>query len=71
MFKRLILEEYTAVCLGVAFATAATIFFAFVWRALRMSRTQADRFAHLPFASDGADASVDQPAAPDDPARRP
>lgn len=52
MFKRLLLEEHTAACLTVAFVTAATIFFAFVWRALRMSRAQVDRFAHLPFATD-------------------
>lgn len=50
MFKRLLLEEHTALCLMIAFATAATIFLAFLWRALRMSRSQVDRFANLPFA---------------------
>lgn len=50
MFKRLLLDEHAALCLTVAFFTAATIFLAFVWRAVRMSRSQVDRFARLPFA---------------------
>lgn len=59
MFRRLILEDYTAACLIVAFTTVATIFLGFAWRALRMSRTQVDRFAQLPFAAEGA---ADRPA---------
>lgn len=54
MFKRLLLEDSTGLCLTVAFLTASTIFLAFVWRAVRMPRTQADRFAQLPFNSDTA-----------------
>jgi hypothetical protein len=54
MFRRLIFEDYTAACLIVAFTTVATIFLGFAWRALRMSRTQVDRFAQLPFAAEGA-----------------
>lgn len=54
MFRRLILEDYTAACLIVAFLTVATIFLAFAWRALRMTRTQVDRFAQLPFSREGS-----------------
>jgi hypothetical protein len=54
MFRRLILEDYTVVCVMVAFATVATIFLAFAWRALRMNRAEVDRFAQLPFAAEGA-----------------
>lgn len=57
MFRRLILEDYTAACLIVAFVTVATIFLAFAWRALRMNRSQVDRFAQLPFS---AEASADR-----------
>lgn len=49
MFKRLLLEEPTAICLTIAFVTASSIFAAFLWRAVRMSRAQSDRFANLPF----------------------
>ncbi len=49
MFKRLLLEQSFAVCLTIAFVTASSIFAAFVWRAIRMSRAQSDRFARLPF----------------------
>lgn len=52
MFRRLVLEEHTTACVIVAFVTAATIFLAFAWRALRMSRTQIERFANLPFETE-------------------
>ncbi|HYP16703.1 MAG TPA: hypothetical protein VEQ65_05785 [Opitutus sp.] len=58
MFKRLLLEEHTALCLTIALVTASTIFFGFLWRALRMSRGQVNRFSQLPFGSD-ADARHD------------
>ncbi len=54
MFRRLLLEDTTALCALVAFVTVATIFVAFAWRALRMPRPQIDRFAHLPFNSESA-----------------
>lgn len=62
MFRRLILEDSAAIFTIVAFITAATIFVAFTWRALRMSRTQADRFANLPFTSDSDAARHDHSA---------
>jgi hypothetical protein len=54
MFKRLLLEDSAAICTVVAFVTAVTIFVAIAWRALRMPRAQADRFANLPFTSESA-----------------
>lgn len=62
MFKRLILGDYAAIFIIVAFATAATIFLSFVWHALRMNRDLANRFAQLPFDSD-TDAERHDPAA--------
>jgi hypothetical protein len=52
MFKRLILEDWSTVCVLTAFVTAATIFLAITWRALRMPRAQAEHFARLPFTPD-------------------
>lgn len=52
MFKRLLLDAPTVICVTVAFVTAATIFVSFAWRAIRMPRAQVDRFAHLPFGPD-------------------
>jgi hypothetical protein len=54
MFKRLLLEDSAAIFTIVAFVTAVTIFVAIAWRALRMPRAQADRFAHLPFTTESA-----------------
>lgn len=52
MFKRLIFEDYAALCTLIAFIVAATIFIATVWRAIRMPKAQIQRFANLPFESD-------------------
>ncbi|MBI5766399.1 MAG: hypothetical protein HZA93_01285 [Verrucomicrobia bacterium] len=49
MFRRLLLEDAAAWFTLTAFITAATIYAAFTWRAVRMKRPQADRFAQLPF----------------------
>ena len=59
MFKRLILEESSTIYVIVAFVTAATIFVAITWRALRMPRAQVDKFAQLPFTTDPADGRHD------------
>ncbi len=48
MFKRLILEDSAVLYTLVAFATAATIFLAITWRALRMPAAQREYFARLP-----------------------
>ena len=52
MFKRLLLDDATAIVTAVAFVTAATIFVAMAWRAIRMPRAQSEQLAHLPFNSD-------------------
>jgi hypothetical protein len=49
MFKRYIYEDWAMIFPVVAFITAACIFGYFVWRALRMQRSQVDRFSNLPF----------------------
>lgn len=54
MFRRLILEDYAAAFTIVAFVVAATIFAAFLWRALRMSRAQVAHLENLPFTADTA-----------------
>lgn len=54
MFHRLIFEDYATLCTIVAFCTAATIFVAITWRAIRMNPAQVDQFARLPFATESA-----------------
>ena len=49
MFRRLILEDTAALYTIAAFITAASIYVAFLWRALRMKRPQLERFENLPF----------------------
>ncbi len=49
MFKRLIFDDWVMIFPLVAFITAACIFGSFAFRALRMRRSQVDRFAQLPF----------------------
>ncbi|MBL9203139.1 MAG: hypothetical protein JNL39_21700 [Opitutaceae bacterium] len=51
MFRRLLLEDHAAIFTIAAFITAASIFGAFLWRALRMQSAQVERFENLPFAS--------------------
>lgn len=52
MFKRLILDDSAALYTIAAFSVAASIYAAVAWRALRMRRAQADRFANLPFETE-------------------
>jgi hypothetical protein len=49
MFRRLILEDSAPLYTIAAFLTAASIFVAVSWRAVRMSRAQTAKFEHLPF----------------------
>lgn len=49
MFRRLVFEDSAALFTIVAFVTAATIYLAFTWQALRMKRPQVTRFENLPF----------------------
>ena len=51
MFRRLVFENSAALFTIVAFITAASIYVAFAWRALRMKRSQLARFENLPFAT--------------------
>ena len=52
MFRRLVFENSAALYTIVAFATAASIYVAFAWRALRMKRPQVAHFENLPFEVD-------------------
>lgn len=52
MFKRLMLDDTTAIVTVVAFLTAATIYAGAVWRAFRMKRPQVERLASIPLADD-------------------
>ena len=49
MFQRLILQDSARLYTIAAFAVAASIFVAVAWRAVRMRRSQLERFANLPF----------------------
>lgn len=49
MFRRLVFEDTASLFTLIAFVTAATIYVAFTWRALRMKRPQVTRFENLPF----------------------
>jgi len=49
MFKRLVFEDYSAICTIIAFAVVALVFLGAIWRALLMSRSQSDQMAALPF----------------------
>jgi hypothetical protein len=51
MFRRLVFENTAALFTFVAFLTAASIYVAMTWRALRMKRTQVEQFESLPFAT--------------------
>ena len=51
MFKRLVLDHSVTVVTITAFVTAATIYVAFAWRAIRMKGPQLARFENLPFAT--------------------
>jgi hypothetical protein len=57
MFRRLILEDSAALYTLAAFITAASIFVAISWRAIRMNRTQTARFENLPFDTETPAAS--------------
>lgn len=62
MFRRLILEDYAAICTAGAFLVAVTIFVMVAWRAVRMPREQSDHLANLPFTPDSATTRHDERA---------
>jgi uncharacterized membrane protein len=51
MFRRLLVEDATALVTLAAFVTAFSIYLTITWRALRMKRPQLERFENLPFAT--------------------
>ncbi len=52
MFRRLLIEDWTAIFTVVAFVTALSVYGTLFYRALRMRRAQSERLAHLPFEGD-------------------
>jgi hypothetical protein len=51
MFRRLVFENSAAFFTVAAFITAASIYLAMTWRAIRMKPPQVEHFANLPFAT--------------------
>ncbi len=49
MFRRLVFEDSAALFTIAAFITAVSIFVTITWRALRMKKSQVQRFENLPF----------------------
>lgn len=62
MFRRLVFEDSATLFTFVAFITAASIYIAFAWRALRMKRPQIERFENLPFETETPASGADRPA---------
>jgi hypothetical protein len=52
MFKRLLVDDSALAFVLTAFFTAATIFVAFAWRAIRMPRSQIAQLENLPFSGE-------------------
>lgn len=63
MFNRLVLPSFTVLFTIAAFAVAASIFVAVAWRAARMRRIDAERFARLPLQDDLPPISHEPPSA--------
>lgn len=51
MFRRLIFD-HAALCTTIAFVVTATVYFGFLWRALKMKRPEIQRYENLPFAEE-------------------
>jgi ABC-type nickel/cobalt efflux system permease component RcnA len=62
MFRRLIIEDWTAIFTIAAFVTVASIYLTMLYRTLRMRRPQIDHLSNLPFEDDQPVAAV-KPAA--------
>jgi len=52
MFKRLLLDDSTTLFTVIAFIVTAAIFLSFLWRALRMKRSQVEHFENIPFSEE-------------------
>ncbi|WP_221029222.1 hypothetical protein [Actomonas aquatica] len=49
MFRRLLIEDWTAIFTIIAFITALSVYATIFYRTVRMRRSRADELAHLPF----------------------
>lgn len=56
MFKRLIIDNAVLFFTLLAFISSASIYLAFLWRALKMKPKQVEHFENLPFASESESA---------------
>ncbi|MFT3782105.1 MAG: hypothetical protein QM790_08820 [Nibricoccus sp.] len=61
MFKRFIYEDWAMIFPVAAFITAACIFIYFVSRAMRMKRSQVERFSSLPFNEENSSRHESRP----------
>ena len=52
MFRRLLIEDWTAIFTIAAFITVASIYLTMLYRTLRMRRPQIDHLSNLPFEDD-------------------
>ena len=62
MFRRLLIEDWTAIFTIVAFCTALSIYVTIFYRTVRMRRSKSDHLANLPFADEPALAPQTPPA---------
>lgn len=56
MFKRLIIDEAATIFTFVSFLVSSSIFVIFLWRALRMKKSQVEHFENLPFETENPSA---------------
>ncbi len=54
MFRRLLIEDWTAIFTLVAFVTALSVYLTIFYRTLRMRPSRADELARLPLADEPA-----------------
>ncbi len=52
MFRRLLIEDWTAIFTLAAFITALSVYVTIFYRTVRMRQSRADELAHLPFADE-------------------
>ncbi|GAB5558925.1 MAG: hypothetical protein SynsKO_05720 [Synoicihabitans sp.] len=52
MFRRLLIEDWTAIFTIVAFVTVASIYLTMLYRTLRLRRPQVEHLSNLPLADD-------------------
>ena len=52
MFRRLLIEDWTAIFTIAAFITALSVYVTIFYRTVRMRQAKADELAQLPFADE-------------------